>query len=50
MSTVAVVDYGMGNLRSAAKAMEQVAPDAKVVISPNPLSLISRAQPCARTA
>jgi glutamine amidotransferase len=36
MSTVAVVDYGMGNLRSAAKAMEQVAPDAKVVISADP--------------
>jgi glutamine amidotransferase len=33
---VAVVDYGMGNLRSAAKAMEKVAPDAKVVISADP--------------
>jgi glutamine amidotransferase len=36
MSTVAVVDYGMGNLRSAAKAMEKVAPDARVVISADP--------------
>ena len=36
MSVVAVVDYGMGNLRSAAKAMEKVAPDAKVVISADP--------------
>jgi glutamine amidotransferase len=36
MGTVAVVDYGMGNLRSAAKAMEQVAPQAKVVISADP--------------
>lgn len=36
MSTVAVVDYGMGNLRSAAKAMEQVAPAARVVISADP--------------
>ena len=33
---VAVVDYGMGNLRSAAKAMEQVAPSAQVVISADP--------------
>ena len=33
---VAVVDYGMGNLRSAAKAMEQVAPAAEVVISADP--------------
>ena len=33
---VAVVDYGMGNLRSAAKAMEYAAPDATVVISADP--------------
>ena len=33
---VAVVDYGMGNLRSAAKAMERVAPSAEVVISADP--------------
>ena len=33
---VAVVDYGMGNLRSAAKAMEKVAPQAEVVISSDP--------------
>ncbi len=33
---VAVVDYGMGNLRSAAKAMEKVAPQAEVVISADP--------------
>ena len=33
---VAVVDYGMGNLRSAAKAMENVAPHAEVVISADP--------------
>ena len=32
-STVAVIDYGMGNLHSAAKALEHVAPDAKVVVS-----------------
>jgi glutamine amidotransferase len=33
MSTVAVVDYGMGNLRSVAKAIEHVAPDAKVLVT-----------------
>lgn len=30
MSSVVVVDYGMGNLRSVAKAIEHVAPDADV--------------------
>ena len=30
---IAVVDYGMGNLRSVAKALEHVAPKARVVIS-----------------
>jgi imidazole glycerol-phosphate synthase subunit HisH len=33
MTTVAVVDYGMGNLRSVAKALEHVAPKARVIIS-----------------
>jgi len=33
MSTVVVVDYGMGNLRSVAKAIEHVAPEAEVRIS-----------------
>lgn len=33
MSKVVVVDYGMGNLRSVAKAIEHVAPDAQVAIS-----------------
>lgn len=32
-TTVAVIDYGMGNLHSAAKALETVAPDAKVVVT-----------------
>lgn len=31
--TVAVVDYGMGNLRSVAKALEHVAPDANVKVT-----------------
>jgi glutamine amidotransferase len=33
MSTVVVVDYGMGNLRSVAKAIEHVAPEAAVRVS-----------------
>jgi glutamine amidotransferase len=33
MSTIAVVDYGMGNLRSVAKALEHVAPLARVVVT-----------------
>ncbi len=36
MSTIAVVDYGMGNLRSVAKAAEHVAGDGvRVVITPD---------------
>ncbi len=33
MTTVAVLDYGMGNLRSVAKALEHVAPKARVVLT-----------------
>lgn len=33
MSTIAVVDYGMGNLRSVAKAIEHVAPKHTVVVT-----------------
>lgn len=33
MTTVAVVDYGMGNLRSVAKAIEHVAPNARVLVT-----------------
>jgi glutamine amidotransferase len=33
MSTVVVVDYGMGNLRSVAKAIEHVSPQAEVRVS-----------------
>jgi len=33
MSTVVVVDYGMGNLRSVAKAIEHVAPEVEVRVS-----------------
>jgi len=33
MTTIVVVDYGMGNLRSVAKALEHVAPKANVRVS-----------------
>ncbi len=33
MSTLAVIDYGMGNLRSVSKALEHVAPDTNVVVT-----------------
>jgi len=33
MTSIVVVDYGMGNLRSVAKALEHVAPEARVSIS-----------------
>jgi len=36
MSVVAVVDYGMGNLRSVAKAIEHVAAGQRVVITADP--------------
>ncbi len=36
MSDVAVIDYGMGNLRSVSKALERVAPDLKVVVTSDP--------------
>ena len=37
MNTIAVIDYGMGNLRSVAKALEHVAgPDARVRVTDDP--------------
>src|SRR5262252_258049 len=36
MPDIAVVDYGMGNLRSVAKALVHVAPHASVVVSDDP--------------
>ena len=39
MTTIAVVDYGMGNLRSVAKALEHVAPRARVVVSSDPTAI-----------
>jgi len=39
MSDIAVVDYGMGNLRSVSKALEYVAPDKSVVVTSNPAQI-----------
>ncbi|MDN5934645.1 MAG: imidazole glycerol phosphate synthase subunit HisH [Nitrosospira sp.] len=36
MTDIAIVDYGMGNLRSVSKALEHVAPGAFVVVTDNP--------------
>ena len=35
-NTIAVIDYGMGNLRSVSKALEHVAPDAEVRVTSDP--------------
>jgi glutamine amidotransferase len=39
MSVVAVVDYGMGNLRSVAKAIEHVAPGDHVLVTADPAAV-----------
>jgi glutamine amidotransferase len=39
MNTVAIVDYGMGNLRSVAKAIEHVAPQARVLVTSDPAAV-----------
>lgn len=36
MTDVAIIDYGMGNLRSVAKAIEHVAPERRVVVTSDP--------------
>jgi glutamine amidotransferase len=38
---IAVVDYGMGNLRSVSKAIEHVAPEARVLVTADPVELRS---------
>ncbi len=40
MTTVAVIDYGMGNLRSVAKALEHVRPEATVTVTANPAHIM----------
>jgi glutamine amidotransferase len=44
MTDIAVVDYGMGNLRSVAKAIERVAPRATVVVTSDPAMVAAAAR------
>ena len=39
MIDIAVVDYGMGNLRSVSKALEHVAPNKNVVVTSQPADI-----------
>jgi len=39
MSTIAIIDYGMGNLHSAAKAVARAVENAKVIITSNPVEI-----------
>jgi glutamine amidotransferase len=39
MTLIAVIDHGMGNLRSVAKALEHVAPEATIRISADPAEI-----------
>ena len=41
MTDIAVVDYGMGNLRSVAKALRFVAPQCTTVVSSDPVTICS---------
>jgi glutamine amidotransferase len=43
MADIAVVDYGMGNLRSVTKAIEHVAPQREVVLTSDP-DVVRRAE------
>jgi imidazole glycerol-phosphate synthase subunit HisH len=43
MSSVAIIDYGMGNLRSVCKAIEHVGPDAEVLVTSDP-AVVRRAR------
>lgn len=43
MTNIAIVDYGMGNLRSVSKAFEHVAPTATIVITSDP-SVVAKAE------
>jgi glutamine amidotransferase len=42
MTDIAIVDYGMGNLRSVSKALEHVAPTASIVVTSDP-SVVQKA-------
>ncbi len=43
MTDIAVIDYGMGNLRSVSKAIEHVAPGLEVAVTSDP-AVVARAQ------
>ena len=43
MTDIAVIDYGMGNLRSVSKAVEHVAPGLRVRVTSDP-QVVRRAQ------
>lgn len=44
MIDIAVIDYGMGNLRSVAKALEHVAPSKNVVVTSEPAQIADAAR------
>jgi len=44
MIDIAVVDYGMGNLRSVSKALEHVAPDHTIVVTSDPADILGAAR------
>jgi len=39
MTDIAVIDYGMGNLRSVAKALEHVAPERSILVTSDPAEI-----------
>jgi len=40
MASIAIIDYGMGNLRSVAKALEQVAPAVRILVTHQPEDIL----------
>jgi len=44
MTDIAVVDYGMGNLRSVAKALVHVAPEKSIVVTSDPATIRAAAR------
>ena len=43
MTNIAIVDYGMGNLRSVSKALEHVVPTASIIVTSDP-SIVNNAE------
>ena len=41
MTDIAVIDYGMGNLRSVAKALEHVAPERSIIVTSDPAQILA---------